>query len=220
MRSLFGKSVRVSGVGVGLSRRRSRASLRRRRVGLGLGRGRSSARRGVGLGSRGPSRLGGDVRVALGSLGLGVVLGPGDAYRLTRALTLPTAKRPRAPSLSPGGEGDVGRLAVILSPVPPRRRPGPNGEGRRNGALSSVSDVPQLGPGLRRGGVIGWMQLISTGRSPAKAEVQESAALSVLSWAPASAGEHGWCGCANALHLARSSWLLASPGLTFPFRTS
>ena len=219
MRSLFGKSARVSGVGVGSSRRRSRAPsrvrrrrvgpgrVRRRRGGLGREPGRSSGRRGAGRGLKAPSRLGAGVRAGLGSLGLGVVLGPGDAYRLTRALTLPTAKRPRAPSLSPGGEGDVGRLAVILSPVPPRRRPGPNWEGRRNGARPSVSDVPQLGPGLRRGGLgwIDWTQLVSTGRSPAKAGVQESGALSVFSWAPASAGEHGWCGCANALHLARSS---------------
>ena len=35
-----------------------------------------------------------------------------------------------------------------------RRRPGPNWHGGGNGGTSSVGDVPQLGPGLRRGGAV------------------------------------------------------------------
>ncbi len=36
--------------------------------------------------------------------------------------------------------------------APPRRRPGPRWKGRSNWALTFVSDVPQLDPGLRRAG--------------------------------------------------------------------
>ena len=42
-----------------------------------------------------------------------------------------------------------------LKQPPPRRRPGPNWKGRCNGELSVVIPVPQLGPGLRRGGAGG-----------------------------------------------------------------
>ncbi len=35
---------------------------------------------------------------------------------------------------------------------PPRRRPGPNWKGCSNDWLCFVTAVPQLGPGLRRGG--------------------------------------------------------------------
>jgi len=38
--------------------------------------------------------------------------------------------------------------------TPPRRRPGPNWESRGNEAMRHASIVPQLGPGLRRGGGI------------------------------------------------------------------
>ena len=37
-------------------------------------------------------------------------------------------------------------------PTPPRRRPGPSWKGGNNGTLPSVSNVPHLDPGLRRGG--------------------------------------------------------------------
>ncbi|MDQ2891804.1 MAG: ABC transporter substrate-binding protein [Pseudomonadota bacterium] len=39
--------------------------------------------------------------------------------------------------------------------TPPRRRPGPSGEGGSNGAQRQPTAVHQLGPGLRRGGVLG-----------------------------------------------------------------
>ncbi|VXC42013.1 hypothetical protein SPHINGOT1_10118 [Sphingomonas sp. T1] len=54
----------------------------------------------------------------------------------------------------------AGSIVQAASLAPPRRRPGPRWEGRCDDAMSFVTTVPQLGPGLRRGGAIsfagGW----------------------------------------------------------------
>ena len=60
------------------------------------------------------------------------------------------------------GVGCVGQRAhpstAPAKVAPPRLRPGSNWKGRSNDELRSVSNVPQLGPGRRRGGT-GWSGL-------------------------------------------------------------
>ena len=55
--------------------------------------------------------------------------------------------------------------------------------------MTSVSDVPQLGPGLRRGGAV-CLEASAHSCSPAKAGVQGPRSSALLDfWAPAFAGE-------------------------------
>ena len=85
----------------------------------------------------------------------------GHAAHRARGLLPEADGRRRGAGLRHRGGGDCKRcrgrlpLPATVPRAPPRRRPGPSWEGRGNGALRSATTVPQLGPGLRRGGRLG-----------------------------------------------------------------
>jgi len=66
----------------------------------------------------------------------------------------PGLRRGGAISLRAAGTISTNGIVQAASLAPPRRRPGSRWGGRCDGALSFVTTVPQLGPGLRRGGAI------------------------------------------------------------------